>query len=299
MRCAHGRKSMTPPRTDALVFTKMHGLGNDFVVMNAITQTVNLTPELVRAIADRHFGVGCDQVLVVEPSTEKGIDFRYRIFNADGGEVQQCGNGARCFARYVRDEGLTAKDVIAVRTEGGVITLQVLDNDEVLVNMGLVRRLPEEIPFLAPKEDIVYTVDVAGRGVDMTVLSLGNPHAVQLVDDVERAPVLTEGPLIERHARFPEGVNVGFMQVLDRRTIRLRVYERGAGETLACGTGACAAVAAGRLRGFLDEKVDVYLRGGRLTVSWDGQGPVWMQGPVCRVYDGRFRMSGWNLEATK
>ncbi len=273
-----------PPK---LAFTKMHGLGNDFVVLNGISQVLDLTPEQVRWIADRRFGVGCDQVLIVEASAERGVDFRYRIYNADGAEVQQCGNGARCFARYVRDEGLVSKDVITVRTQGGLITLRLLENGEVLVNMGVVRLNPSEVPFTATEQSVVYSLDVAGRDVDVTVLSLGNPHAVQVVADVERAPVLTEGPLVERHQRFPEGVNAGFMQIVDRRTIRLRVYERGAGETLACGTGACAAVAAGRLRGLLDDTVDVYLRGGRLTVSWDGRGPIWMQGPASRVYDGR------------
>ena len=273
-----------PPK---LAFTKMHGLGNDFVVLNGISQVLDLTPEQVRWIADRRFGVGCDQVLIVEASAERGVDFRYRIYNADGAEVQQCGNGARCFARYVRDEGLVSKDVITVRTQGGLITLRLLENGEVLVNMGVVRLNPSEVPFTATEQSVVYSLDVAGRDVDVTVLSLGNPHAVQVVADVERAPVLTEGPLVERHQRFPEGVNAGFMQIVDRRTIRLRVYERGAGETLACGTGACAAVAAGRLRGLLDDTVDVYLRGGRLTVSWDGCGPIWMQGPASRVYDGR------------
>lgn len=273
-----------PPK---LAFTKMHGLGNDFVVLNGISQALDLTPEQVRWIADRRFGIGCDQVLIVEASTEPEVDFRYRIYNADGAEVQQCGNGARCFARYVRDEGLVSKDVITVRTQGGLITLRLLAGGDVLVNMGDVRLKPTEVPFIATEQSIVYSLDVAGRSVDVTVLSLGNPHAVQVVEDVERASVLTEGPLIERHERFPEGVNAGFMQIVDRRAIRLRVYERGAGETLACGTGACAAVAAGRLRHLLDDTVDVYLRGGRLTVSWDGRGPIWMQGPASRLYDGR------------
>lgn len=278
-----------PPK---LAFTKMHGLGNDFVVLNGISQVLDLTPEQVRWIADRRFGVGCDQVLIVEASAERGVDFRYRIYNADGAEVQQCGNGARCFARYVRDEGLVSKDVITVRTQGGLITLRLLDNGEVLVNMGVVRLNPSDVPFTATEQSVVYSLDVGGRDVDVTVLSLGNPHAVQMVADVERAPVLTEGPLVERHQRFPEGVNAGFMQIVDRRTIRLRVYERGAGETLACGTGACAAMAAGRLRGLLDDTVDVHLRGGRLTVTWDGRGPIWMQGPASRVYDGRLCQEG-------
>lgn len=277
---------MRAGRPPKLVFTKMHGLGNDFVVLNGISQTLDLTPDQVRWIADRRFGIGCDQVLIVEASSEPEVDFRYRIYNADGAEVQQCGNGARCFARYVRDEGLVSKDVITVRTRGGLITLRVLPDGDVLVNMGAVRLKPSDVPFIATEQAVGYSLEVAGRSVSVTVLSLGNPHAVQVVDDVERAPVLTEGPLIARHERFPEGVNAGFMQVIDRRTIHLRVYERGAGETLACGTGACAAVATGRLRHLLDDTVDVYLRGGRLTVSWDGRGPMWMQGPASRVYDG-------------
>ncbi len=267
-------------------FVKMHGLGNDFVVLDAVTGRPDLAPERIRWIADRHFGVGCDQVLVVLPSAEPGIDFGYRIFNADGGEVQQCGNGARCFARYVRDEGLSAKDTLTVRTSGGVITLRLQEDGDVEVNMGPVRWDPAAVPFLAEREQRVYTLDVGGRPVDVTVLSLGNPHAVQIVADVERAPVATEGPLIERHPRFPEGVNAGFMQIVDRRTIRLRVYERGAGETLACGSGACAAVAAGRARGLLDDEVQVLLRGGRLSIRYDGTGPVWMRGPAQRVYEG-------------
>lgn len=278
---------MTTALPPKLAFTKMHGLGNDFVVLNAISQRVDLTPEQVRWIADRRFGIGCDQVLIVEASTEPGVDFRYRIYNADGAEVQQCGNGARCFARYVRDEGLVSKDVITVRTQGGLITLRLLESGDVLVNMGVLRLNPGDVPFIASEQAVVYSLDVGGRVVDVTVLSVGNPHAVQVVEDVERALVLAEGPLIERHERFPEGVNAGFMQIVDRRTIRLRVYERGAGETLACGTGACAAVAAGRLRGLLDDTVEVHLRGGRLSVSWDGRGPIWMQGSAARVYDGR------------
>ncbi|WP_298135465.1 diaminopimelate epimerase [Acidiferrobacter sp.] len=269
-------------------FVKMHGLGNDFVVLDAVTGAPDLTPERIRLLADRHFGVGCDQVLVVLPSTEPGVDFGYRIFNADGTEVQQCGNGARCFARYVRDEGLSAKPTLTVRTMGGIITLSLQDDGEVVVNMGLVRWDPGAIPFLAERETRLYTLDVGGRPVEMSVLSLGNPHAVVIVADVERAPVADDGPLIERHARFPQGVNVGFMQIIDRGTIRLRVHERGAGETLACGSGACAAVVAGRERGLLDDDVLVHVRGGRLRVRYDGAGPVWMRGPAQRVYEGWF-----------
>ncbi len=273
-------------------FVKMHGLGNDFVVLDAVTGTPDLAPERIRRIADRHFGVGCDQVLVVLPSSEPGVDFGYRIFNADGGEVQQCGNGARCFARYVRDEGLSAKETLTVRTAGGIITLAVQGDGDVVVNMGFPRWDPAVVPFVAERAERLYTLDVGGRAVEVAVLSLGNPHAVQVVEDVERAPVAALGPLIERHARFPEGVNVGFMQILDRRTIRLRVYERGAGETLACGSGACAAVVAGREQGLLDDDVEVHLRGGRLAVRYDGAGPIWMRGPAERVYEGRLSEQG-------
>ncbi len=280
-------------------FVKMHGLGNDFVVLDAMAGTPDLTPERIRRLADRHFGVGCDQVLVVLPSTEPGIDFGYRIFNADGREVQQCGNGARCFARYVRDEGLSAKETLTVRTMGGVITLTLQDDGDVVVNMGHVRWDPSAVPFVAEHEQRQYALDIGGRSVDVSVLSLGNPHAVQIVADVERAAVDVEGPLIERHARFPEGVNVGFMQIIDRRTIRLRVHERGAGETLACGSGACAAVVAGRERGLLDDEVQVHLRGGRLYVRYDGAGPVWMRGPAQRVYEGRLSEQGWGRETVE
>ncbi len=276
------------PRAGSFAFTKMHGLGNDFVVIDAVRQTIALSPETIRRIADRRLGVGCDQVLIVEPSPVPGVDFGYRIFNADGGEVQQCGNGARCFARYVYEEGLTDKTTITAHTPAGVITLERLAQGEVRVDMGPVRMAPADVPFIAPEPSVVYSVDVGGRKRELTVLSLGNPHAVQVVQDVERAPVADEGPRIMNHPRFPEGVNAGFLQIVDRRTVRLRVYERGAGETPACGSGACAAVAAGRLRGLLDDRVDVQLRGGRLTVSWDGQGSVWMQGPTCRVYDGQW-----------
>ncbi len=284
--------------TQALRFTKMHGLGNDFVVLNALEQMPDLSPARIRRIADRHFGVGCDQVLVVLPAAEPGVDFGYRIFNADGGEVQQCGNGARCFARYVRDEGLSTKDTITVRTAGGVIALSLQADGDVLVNMGPVRWDPPSIPFLADREERSYALNLGSRVAQITVLSLGNPHAVQVVSDVEQAPVAVEGPLIERHPRFPEGVNVGFMQVINRRTIRLRVYERGAGETLACGSGACAAVVAGRERGLLDDLVEVMLRGGRLTIQFDGHGPVWMRGPACRVYEGWFHDEGLGCEGT-
>src|SRR5512139_123714 len=228
-----------------LHFTKMHGLGNDFVVIDAIHQQVALTPEQVRFLADRRFGVGCDQLLLVERTSQTGVDFRYRIFNADGSEVQQCGNGARCFARFVRDKHLTEKNVIVVETASGIITLYIEPNGEVRVNMGTPRFAPSALPFMADHEEERYPIEVDGIAHTIGAVSMGNPHAVMQVSDVDTAPVEALGPKLERHDRFPERVNVGFMQVVARNHIRLRVYERGAAETLACGTGACAAVAVG------------------------------------------------------
>jgi diaminopimelate epimerase len=268
-------------------FTKMHGTGNDFVVFDAIRHAIALTPERIRRLADRHFGIGCDQVLVVERATAAGADFRYRIYNADGAEVEQCGNGARCFARFVREAGLSAKPELVVQTLGGVIRPRLEADGQVTVNMGVPRFEPREVPFEAPTRAPVYDVLVSGERRELGVLSMGNPHAVQVVADVDSAPVLTEGALLERHARFPQRVNAGFMQVLDRGHIRLRVFERGAGETLACGTGACAAVVSGRQRGLLDATVKVSLPGGDLRIRWDGDGePVWMSGPAMTVFQG-------------
>ncbi|MBI5783402.1 MAG: diaminopimelate epimerase [Gammaproteobacteria bacterium] len=268
-------------------FTKMHGAGNDFVVFDGVSRPIQLTPEKIRRLADRHFGIGCDQVLLVERPTASGADFRYRIFNADGGEVEQCGNGARCFARFVRDKRLTAKDEIAVETPAGMIYPRLEPDGGVSVNMGVPRFAPADVPFEAATRENVYDLDMNGRTVSVSVLSMGNPHAVQLVPDVDAAPVNTQGPQIERHPRFPRRVNAGYMQIVDRKHIRLRVYERGAGETLACGSGACAAAVAGRQRGLLDDKVEVKLLGGTLRVSWAGEGqPVWMAGPAITVFEG-------------
>jgi diaminopimelate epimerase len=268
-------------------FTKMHGAGNDFVVFDGVSRPIQLTPRKIRRLADRHFGIGCDQVLLVERPTAAGADFRYRIFNADGGEVEQCGNGARCFVRFVRDKRLTAKDEIAVETLAGMIYPRLEADGGVSVNMGVPRFEPAEIPFEAATRENVYDLEVDGRNVKVSALSMGNPHAVQVVPDVDAAPVNTQGPQIERHPRFPRRVNAGYMQIVDRRHIRLRVYERGAGETLACGTGACAATVAGRQRGLLDDKVEVKLSGGTLCVSWAGEGqPVWMTGPAITVFEG-------------
>jgi len=270
-----------------LHFTKMHGLGNDFVMIDAIRQDVTLNAEQVRRLADRRFGVGCDQVLIVERSRRPDIDFRYRIFNSDGGEVEQCGNGARCFVQFVRDRGLTDKHEIAVETLSGVIVPRLEADGQVTVNMGVPRFEPQDVPFVASARQLVYDLDIDGQAVPVTVLSMGNPHAVQLVADVERAPVTTQGPKIEHHPRFPKRVNAGYLQIVDRHHVQVRVWERGAGETLACGTGACAAVVTGRLRGELDDEVDVYVRGGTLKIVWHGEGePVWMTGPAVRVFEG-------------
>ena len=270
-----------------LRFTKMHGLGNDFVVIDGVRQSVALSPDQVRKIADRRFGVGCDQLLLVEPASSVGVDFRYRIFNSDGGEVEQCGNGARCFARFVRDQGMSHKDEIVVETSSGVIVLKVEASGEVTVNMGAPRFEPKDIPFEARNRDVIQALDLGGSVVPITPLSVGNPHAVQVVADVDAAPVTTQGPKIEHHPRFPKRVNAGYLQVIDRGHARVRVWERGVGETLACGTGACAAVVAGRLRGLLDEKVAVVLRGGTLVISWPGEGEaVMMTGPAAHVFDG-------------
>ena len=272
-----------------LRFTKMEGLGNDFVVVDATRVPFTLSPAEIRRLADRRFGVGCDQVLVVEPARE-GADFRYRIFNADGGEVEQCGNGARCFVVYVREHGLTDRREIRVETAGGPIVPRLEDDGEVTVDMGVPRFEPDEIPFVGGTCAIVEPLDVDGTVVTISALSMGNPHAVQVVDDVDTAPVETLGPRIERHPRFPKRVNAGFMQIVDRANIRLRVYERGAGETLACGTGACAAVVAGRRRGLLDERVRVATRGGDLTIAWaGGRAPVTMKGPARTVFEGEWR----------
>jgi diaminopimelate epimerase len=276
----------------SLRFTKMQGLGNDFVVLDATRAAVALTQAQLRFIADRHFGVGCDQILQVEPPRSSDTDFYYRIFNADGHEVEQCGNGARCFVRYVHERGLTTKSEIRVGTASGVIVPRLEADGRVSVDMGAPVFDPAAIPFLAEAKSLTYPLDVDGRRIEVSVLSMGNPHAVQVVADIDAAPVEHEGPLIERHARFPRRVNAGYMQVVDRRRIRLRVYERGAGETLACGTGACAAVVAGITRELLDrDRVTVATRGGELTISWTGEGtPVIMTGPAATVFEGEIKL---------
>ncbi len=269
----------------------MHGLGNDFVVFDAINQPVSLSTEQVRFIADRHFGVGCDQLLLVERAQQSGVDFRYRIFNADGSEVQQCGNGARCFARFVRDKGLSDQDSIVVETASGIITLNIEADGQVRVDMGIPNFEPEALPFAAVKRRERYELLVNDENLKVGVVSMGNPHVVWPVNSIDNAPVEQLGPLLESHSMFPERVNAGFMQVVDRNYIRLRVYERGVGETLACGTGACAAVAVGRSWGLLDDEVTVSLRGGELTIRWAGEGePLWMIGPAETVFEGEISL---------
>ena len=274
-----------------LKFTKMHGLGNDFVVIDGVRQQIALSPEQLRYLGNRHFGVGCDQILLVEKASRPGVDFRYRIFNSDGGEVEQCGNGARCFVRFVHDQGLTDKREIRVETLRGDISPRLEADGMVSVDMGVPVFAPERIPFVSTTDDLLQPLDVGGEELLITAVSMGNPHAVQIVADVDIAPVAAQGPLIEAHPRFPQRVNAGFMQIVGRQAIRLRVFERGAGETLACGTGACAAVVAGIARGLLDSPVGVATRGGELTIAWRGQGePVLMTGPAITVFTGEIEL---------
>src|SRR5262245_1427803 len=292
-----------------LRFTKMHGVGNDFVVLDGVSQRVELDQAALRRLADRHFGVGCDQILVVERPRSTGVDFRYRIFNADGGEVEQCGNGARCFVRFVRDKGLTEKREIRVETLSGVIAPRLEDDGRVTVDMGAPSFEPARVPFdttgLHPLRDLpaasplaagarsvdIWPLDVYGRTAHIVVVSMGNPHALQVVPDVDLAPVATQGPLIEGHPRFPQRVNAGYLHVVDRHRIALRVHERGAGETLACGTGACAAVVAGIRLGLVDAPVTVATRGGELTIAWRGaDNPVYMTGTAETVFEGEIEI---------
>ncbi|MCP3908260.1 MAG: diaminopimelate epimerase [Oceanicoccus sp.] len=275
-----------------LRFTKMHGIGNDFVVLDLISQRFNLQEEHVRMFADRRLGIGCDQVLVVETPRQPDVDFRYRIYNCDGGEVEQCGNGARCFARFVRDKKLTGKKTIRVETSSGIIELAVMEDHQVEVNMGEPILSPAEIPFTTEEAQCgVYSIEVNGQRCEIGAVSMGNPHSVMLVDDVDTADVETLGPAIESHSQFPQRVNAGFMQIVSRNEINLRVYERGAGETLACGTGACAAVVSGIVRGLLDQQVITHLPGGSLTIEWRGEGhPVMMTGPATNVFEGQIQL---------
>lgn len=270
-------------------FTKMHGLGNDFVVIDGVNQKINLTPELVQQIAHRHTGIGFDQLLLVEKSKNPKVDFNYRIFNADGSEVAQCGNGARCVAKFLRDEKLTDKTNISVETLAGVLELQLHNDELITVNMGIPTFVPEKIPFIAGKAALTYTLQVANHVLKVFPLAIGNPHCVLIVPNVKQAHIADIGALLTKHPRFTEEVNVGFMQVLNREQIHLRVYERGVGETQACGSGACAAVIAGHMLGLLDKNVSVDLPGGELQVAWEGENkPVHLTGPAVTVFKGVF-----------
>ena len=269
----------------------MHGLGNDFVVIDAINQSAELSTQQLKFIADRHFGVGCDQILLVESPTQPDADFRYRIFNSDGGEVQQCGNGARCFVQFVHEKGLTEKNTICVETLAGIIEIRRQSNGEVTVNMGIPDFEPRALPLLANERKARYLINLHDKEINFGAVSVGNPHAVIQVDDIDSAPVTEWGAVLEYHDRFPERVNVGFMQILDRNRIRLRVFERGVGETLACGTGACAAVIVGISWGVLNNRVTVELTGGNLLIEWDNdQAPVFMTGPAQTVFDGQINL---------
>ncbi len=272
-------------------FTKMHGLGNDFVMIDAISQPLSMTPERAQKIADRHFGVGCDQILLVEPPTRPDADFKYRIFNADGSEVENCGNGARCFAIFVRMRRLTGNHVIRAETAKGILILTVVDKYNVTVDMGVPELLPANIPFDASSQASNYTLALAEQTLTIAAVSMGNPHAVTCVDNTHNYPVEIVGPQVENHPRFPNRVNAGFMSIIDRNNIDLRVYERGSGETLACGTGACAAVVAGRIQQLLDDKVTVNLPGGSLVINWQGPGhSVFMTGPTATTFHGQMRL---------
>lgn len=266
-------------------FTKMHGIGNDFVVIDATSEALELSPEQARKIADRHFGIGCDQILIVESPSSDDVLFNYRIFNADGSEVEQCGNGARCFANFVYSKGLTTETRIPVSTQSGKIVLELQSDGQVTVNMGMPRLTPDQVPLLAQAYSGSYSLE--DPDVEFGAVSMGNPHAVLVVDNVDTAPVDSLGAELESHPMFPERVNVGFMQVISRNHIKLRVFERGAGETLACGTGACAAIVSGQLRGLLDQQVRVDLPGGTLNINWAGESePVMMTGPTEFVFEG-------------
>jgi diaminopimelate epimerase len=269
----------------------MHGLGNDFVVIDLVTQRFNLQTRHVKFLADRHLGIGCDQLLVVETPQNPLVDFRYRIFNADGSEVEQCGNGARCFALFVKDKQLTGKDHIVVETSAGIIELNITADKQVEVNMGIPELDPARIPFLAKQQQLSYSLPLGKETLEIGAVSMGNPHAIVRVDDIDQAPLARLGPLIEAHAQFPNRVNAGFMEIVNRQQIKLRVFERGVGETRACGTGACAAVVYARLKGWLDSQVEVALAGGILKIEWQGEGQaVRMTGPAVSVFEGKIHL---------
>lgn len=272
-------------------FTKMHGLGNDFVMLDGVSQKLIITPERAKHISNRNFGIGCDQILLVEPPKSPDADFKYRIFNADGSEVENCGNGARCFAIFVRQRGLTNKRQIKVQTNSGDMVLHVREDDQVTVNMGEPILEPTKIPFQSPKQQTIYGLNIEGARYEISSVSMGNPHAVMLVDDVAKFPVNIMGPLVESHINFPNKTNAGFMQIIDKQNMKLRVFERGCGETLACGTGACAAAVSAQLRGLIDTQVHINLLGGQLLIEWQGPGtPVYMTGPATTVFHGQMKL---------
>jgi len=272
-------------------FTKMHGLGNDFVVLNGLEREISLSPEQVRRFADRHFGIGCDQVLLIQRSGNPGMDIRYRIFNSAGEEVEHCGNGIRCVGDYLHRRGIIRGNVIRAETVNGSAIIHLEDDGRIRVNMGQPRLAPADIPIKAATQRMQYELELPTGSTPVMAVSIGNPHAVLIVPDLDQAPVATLAPQIQANGFFPQGVNVGFMQVLDRQHVRLRVYERGVGETLACGTGACAAMVCGNLAGLLANEVDIGLKGGHLTVAWGGEGEaVWMTGPAATVYEGKITL---------
>lgn len=276
-----------------LRFTKMHGLGNDFMMVDLVSQRAHIYPDTIRKLADRRTGIGFDQLLTVSPPDDPNADFRYTIFNADGSEAEQCGNGARCFLRFVRDQGLTTKSFLRLQTISGQISCRLEKDGNITVNMGTPVLQPARIPFIADSQQILYELEQphSAEVTTASVVNVGNPHAVISVKDLDNAPIVSLGPIIESHERFPEKVNVGFMQILSRTQIRLRVYERGVGETQACGSGACAAIVAGRLQGLLDEHIEVELPGGKLELRWAGENtPIMMKGPARRIYEGRLKL---------
>ena len=272
-------------------FTKMHGLGNDFVVIDAVRQHINLTTDAIKTLADRNLGIGCDQVLLIEPPSNKNIDFNYRIFNCDGSEVEQCGNGARCIGRYIADQQLSGKKTVLLQTKNRVMEVTTKAKNLVTANMGEPIFKPADIPFTSQQQDKIYTIEAASQNFEIAALSIGNPHAVIQVDDIDTTAVEDIGPLIQVHSQFPESVNVGFMQIIDRQNIKLRVYERGVGETQACGSGACAAAVAAIQQDLVVSKVNLKLLGGELCIEWQGEDkPILMTGPATTVFHGKIKL---------
>lgn len=272
-------------------FTKMHGLGNDFVVLDAVRQSIRLTTDIIKRIADRNLGIGCDQVLVIEPPTDRNIDFNYRIFNCDGSEVEQCGNGARCIGRYIKDQQLSGKKTLRIKTKNRVMEITTTTKNMITANMGEPSFIPADIPLDSEQQNDLYSIDINNSSLKISALSVGNPHAVLQVDNIDQADVETIGSLIQKHSLFPESVNVGFMQIIDRQNLALRVYERGVGETQACGSGACAAAVAAIKQGLVDKTIEIKLLGGKLTIEWQGEGqPILMTGPAETVFHGKIKL---------